>query len=253
MKKIIRLTEGDLRGIIKRSVNKILREGAFDYVPSANDYEGIADDNFNLDNYDSFYDYDNLGDYEPVFDDYGIDTGTMTDIDPDNLSDEDLSVDFNESRGRIGRIIRESVNKVLKKKSLNEGIKGVDPNNVVPQSVAEKYGFKREYSGFENGLELWGKSINMSNIFSKRNKWGDKTDMSTRELLHALGISNFTSLTKTPYGLTVRITVEPDKTMENELGWGKRRRKIGDYEDTEWRDKDGAIFHNPKNGHFKRF
>jgi hypothetical protein len=116
MKKVIRLTENDLRGIIKSSVSKILREGAFDYVPSASDYEGIADDNFDLDNYDGFYDYDNLGDYEPEMDDYGIDPSIMTDIDPDNLSDEDLSVDFNESSRRLGRIIRESVNNVLKKK-----------------------------------------------------------------------------------------------------------------------------------------
>ena len=116
MKRIIRLTESDLRGIIKKSVNKILREGAFDYVPSANDYEGIEDDDFELDNYDRFYNYDNYGNYEPEMDDFDFNADDMEDIYPDDLSDEDLPVDFNESRGRIGKIIRESVNKVLKKK-----------------------------------------------------------------------------------------------------------------------------------------
>ena len=238
MKRIIRLTESDLRGIIKSSVNKLLREFGSD-GPDFDEPYGTSDmfQNIGMLPGERANSASDIDDFNP--DDmsiYGDDDSSDEDFDIDNSEpyyygddSEFDTIDLPESRRRMSRIIKESVNNVLKKKALNEGIKGVDPYNVVPQSVAEKYGFKREYSGFENGLELWGKSIVKRNTFRKSNKWGDKTDMSTRELLRALGISNFTTFTETPYGLMVIITVEPDKTMKNEWGCGKRRRKIGDY------------------------
>ena len=175
MKRVIRLTEGDLHRIIKNSVNRILKEtedfnydgyydslkdylnnpvdmnnyepsddeinaldgqfdfddtdfsdlmsnnqfeskrrkgkrlteafNDFDYVPSANDYEGIESNG--LDNYDRFYNYDNTDEYFPEIDEFNLDASNYRreDIDPDDLS---------ESRKRLGRIIRESINKVLK-------------------------------------------------------------------------------------------------------------------------------------------
>ena len=113
-----RLTEGRLRRIVKESIKKVLRENELDYVPSASDYEGIEDDDFELDNYNGFYNYDNNGDYVPEFDEYGYDPSIMRDVDPDEISPDDLSVDADiagvtESRKRLKRIIRESVRKVL--------------------------------------------------------------------------------------------------------------------------------------------
>lgn len=238
MKRIIRLTESDLRGIIKSSVNKLLREFGSD-GPDFDEPYGTSDmfQNIGMLPGERANSANDIDDFNPdTMGIYGDDDSSDEDFDFDDSEPYDYgddsefdTIDLPESRRRMSRIIKESVNNVLKKKALNEGIKGVDPYNVVPQSVAEKYGFKREYSGFENGLELWGKSIVKRNTFRKSNKWGDETDMSTRELLRALGISNFTTFTETPYGLKVRITVEPDKATENEWGWGKRRRKIGDY------------------------
>jgi hypothetical protein len=107
MKRVIRLTENDLRGIIKSSVNRLLRETEdfkdFDYVPSANDYEGIV--NNGLDSYDRFYNYDNKDEYFPEFDDFDLDDSNYRreDIDPDDLSDLDLP----ESRRMHGRMLTE--------------------------------------------------------------------------------------------------------------------------------------------------
>lgn len=122
-----RLTEGRLRRIVKESIKKVLRENELDYVPSASDYEGIEDDDFELDNYNGFYNYDNNGDYAPEFDEYGYDPSIMQDIDPDEISPDDLSVDADiagvtESKKRLGRIIRESLKSVLTEKHRPSGV-----------------------------------------------------------------------------------------------------------------------------------
>jgi hypothetical protein len=130
----------------------------------------------------------------------------------------------NLTEGRLNRIIKESINRVI-----NEGVKGVDPDNVVPQDVAEKYGFEQEYGGFDGGLELWGKYINLHGKNKRVNnwvnnwKWEDPYDLSPNQLLRALGISRFTTQSgKSKYGgVHVRITVEPKrkKAMPNGRGW----------------------------------
>jgi len=107
MKRIIRLTEGDLHRIVKRSVNKILRE----YGSDGPDFDDAYDENFDIDfenefspqrfghvdsiNDDDFKsndDFLNFGSDKPFYDDEG-------DIDLPNLR--------HESRRRNGRRINE--------------------------------------------------------------------------------------------------------------------------------------------------
>ena len=129
MKKVIRLTESDIHNIIKKSVNRILKEtedfNDFDYVPSANDYEGIESNG--LDNYDRFYNYDNKDEYFPEIDEFNLDDSDYRkeDIDPDDLSDLDLP----ESRRRMSKIIKESIRKVLREASAD--IAGNDGGNII--------------------------------------------------------------------------------------------------------------------------
>ena len=48
MKKIIRLTESDLHRIIKESVRRILREGAWDKYPAEDQANAELDSNMNI-------------------------------------------------------------------------------------------------------------------------------------------------------------------------------------------------------------
>ena len=143
-----------------------------------------------------------------------------------------MSGQYTESKKRMGRIIRESIRKVLK-----EGAKAVDPDNAVPQEIAEKLGFKREYSDNATGLEIWGRDTNNPDKY-----------------LSYLGIRRFTTCSKSPIGYVhIRITVKPSAAAPSAQTWGdKKVKRIGDYVDTEWADNDGAIFRNPKSGHIKR-
>lgn len=80
-------------------------------------------------------------------------------------------------------------------------IKNTDARNVVSQDLAERMGFKPEYSGFGDGLELWSRRLSF-----------DSDGVETmKRLLNALGISEFTSWSRSPSGKfgTVRITVKP--------------------------------------------
>jgi hypothetical protein len=133
----------------------------------------------------------------------------------------------------IHKIIRESVNNVLNK-VINEGLKGTDPNNVVPEDLARQYGFESEYADSANGLELWGKDIPNGN---------------TNRLLFKLGIRNFTSISNTATGMHVRITVKPNQRINDRM---RTPRKIGDYVNSNYGDNKGIIFNNPKNGHTRR-
>ena len=129
----------------------------------------------------------------------------------------------------LHRIVKESVKRVL-----NEGMKSVDPNNVVPEDLAIQYGFEPEYSDSENGLELWGKDLT-----------GDYN-----KLLFKLGIRDFTSISNSITGKHVRITVKPNQRKNNDSM--QIPRKIGDYINSEYGDDKGTIFNNPKNGHTRR-
>ena len=101
----------------------------------------------------------------------------------------------------LHRIIKESVNKILK-----EGMKSTDENNIVPEDLAIKYGFKLDYSGFPNGLELWRKTI---------------YKFEAGEYLRVLGIREFTSwhvVGKDKLG--IRITVQPKpKQQQKQYGY----------------------------------
>ena len=95
MKKIIRLTESDLRGIIKSSVNRVLRE----HMEWFNDGQ-ITDD-----------------------------AGYVNSIKKFCENPDDLDTDFsdlmgnnqNESSRRLGRIIKESIRKVMREASVYPG------------------------------------------------------------------------------------------------------------------------------------
>jgi len=177
-KKLVKLTEGDLRNIVKSSVNRILREFGSDgpdfenmnfdsaslpdreykeldpendlnflndyeflpsmrrgrHVQSANDFDELpesrrrrgkvikeSDDDFN---YDAYYrslkgflnnpiDINN-GDYNPS------DEEIMSAMDDLNL--DDLDLDLPESKKRMGRIIRESIRRIITEKHRPSGV-----------------------------------------------------------------------------------------------------------------------------------
>lgn len=224
MKKIIRLTEGDLHNIVKRSVNKILRE----YGSDGPDFDDAYDENFDIDfenefspqrfghvdsinddDFESNDDFLNFGSDKPFYDD-------EDDIDLPNLR--------HESRRSNGR----------RQRALTEGLKTTNNANAVPEELARNCGFKLEYGGGEDGYEIWGRDI-------EPGSYGE-------ELLRTLGIRKWDSWNVNGH---VRITVKPEYDYSSEK-WNAPRRKIGDYVDTEWADNGGRIFHNPKNGHFKR-
>ena len=117
MKKIIRLTESDLRGIIKSSVNRVLREHMewfndgqiTDDAGYVNSIKKFCENPVDMDNYDPSDDdiYDAIGEFNP----------------------DDLDTDFsdlmgnnqNESSRRLGRIIKESIRKVMREASVYPG------------------------------------------------------------------------------------------------------------------------------------
>ena len=114
------------------------------------------------------------------------------------------------TEGNLKRIIKESVRSVLR-----ESTKGADTNNIVPADVAEEHGFKVEYSGFENGLELWGRYIDKG---------------SAKRMLQSLGITRFTTYRICMDGnLYVRITVKPlekqDMDYPEYSEWGFKKPK----------------------------
>ena len=94
MKKVIRLTESDIHNIIKKSVNKILREFGSD----GPDFEEMPYDG----NYNEYYD---RGRFSPH-------VNSASDIDDfDNLGME-------ESKRRMSKIIKESIRKVMREASV---------------------------------------------------------------------------------------------------------------------------------------
>ena len=93
---------------------------------------------------------------------------------------------------QLRKIVKESIESIL-----NESIKATDPRNVVPQEVAEKFGFKREYVNFGDGLELWGKRLDFNPLEDYR---------ASAKFLSQLGIGRFASESYNGY---VRITVRP--------------------------------------------
>ena len=112
------------------------------------------------------------------------------------------------TKKQLHRVIKESVEKVL-----NESVKAGDMKNVVPQSIAKKFGFKPEYR-IGNGIELWNANL-------KQIKYNPE------ELLRLLGISRFTS-----YNINgnVRITVKREKKMNYYT-------KSNPYNDNDWKKK----------------
>ena len=115
MKRIIRLTEGDLRRIVKRSVNRVLRESEID-----------GDKNFDdagfVDSISKFCENPvDMNNYEPSDDDI---YGALGEFNPEDLDTDfsDLmSYNQNESRKRISKIIKESISKVLREASVYPG------------------------------------------------------------------------------------------------------------------------------------
>lgn len=186
-KKLIRLTEGDLRNLVKSSVNKILKEyvntdftdgGAEvddfnnDYVPSANDFEDLEDNDFDLENYDDYYGYDNPGDYESWMDD----------------PVEDDFDDMLESKKRMSRIIRESIKNVLSE-ATNEvkfGNRSLHGNNAHDWETVKKERFNRIHdiddeieNNQQNGYadDLFGTVSDLEKE-KKRNMWHAQRDYS---------------------------------------------------------------------------
>ena len=152
MKKIIRLTENDLRGIIKRSVNSVLREHMewfndgqiTDDAGYVNSIKKFCENPVDMDNYDPSDDdiYDAIGEFNP----------------------DELDTDFsdlmgnnqNESSRRLGRIIRESVNKIL-----SETINELDPRTYA--SYADKRRAQgqndKAFQGVQAATNAWNKEF----------------------------------------------------------------------------------------------
>lgn len=142
MKKIIRLTESDIRRLVKESVNRILREGMFDNPLNQTDIddEPIEDyddditpeagmnglDGDYISDDDSLYGGNDLNGFgytpsasdfddvpsEDEFNDFSRRSKFMNDY-----GDEDFDSMPFESKKIIGRALRESINKVLKEKN----------------------------------------------------------------------------------------------------------------------------------------
>lgn len=155
-------------------------------------------------------------------------TRRITEADIHRIANNVVNENFNR---RINRIVNESITKVL-----NEGLKGSDPKNAVPEDLAAELGFSMQYD-CGDGYELWGKRINPG---------------SEKKILSRLGISRFTNWNENG---SVLITVSPSEEPNSVRGFNPfgSKKKIGDYVSTEYGDSNGEIFHNPKNGHFKRF
>ena len=110
---------------------------------------------------------------------------------------------FNGLRYPNMRTVRyQNESKKNKKNLVNESIKSVDPNNVVPQDVAEQFGFEPEYKGFDGGLELWSKHVDFNPCEDVKQ---------VQMLLSKLGIKRFTSYN---WNGGVRITVKPNQQPE---------------------------------------
>ena len=110
-KKLIRLTEGDLRHIIKRSVNRVLREFGSD-GPDFGAYE-----------YEDYYDSlpTGFGSHAQSASDFDTDEDLLNidndeDFDDELIDDELLDL---ESSRKMGRIIRESIRKVMRESNGN--------------------------------------------------------------------------------------------------------------------------------------
>jgi len=115
MKKLIRLTESDLRNIVRKSVNRVLREGEFDGIDGEDEFDDIDVDGL----YNSLKTYNENPvdikrdiDYEPSDEDLMALDGQFN-FDDTDFSDL-MSGQYTESKKRMGRIIRESIKKVLK-------------------------------------------------------------------------------------------------------------------------------------------
>lgn len=141
MKRLIRLTENDLKQVIKESVRNILKE--FDYNPSASDFDDVptADEYDNFDKYHKFI--------KPYKDPYN-------DIDSYGGSgiignDDELNLDL-ESR-KLGKIVKESIKKVLKESEYDP----FDSGNAIVCSVSRKaltYGKPSKASLYGPGIYL---------------------------------------------------------------------------------------------------
>ena len=107
MKKIIRLTEGDLHNIVKRSVNKILRE----YGSDGPDFDDAYDENFDVD-FPNEFNSRRFGHVNSINDSDFESNDDFLDFDSDVPSygdngDVDLPNLRHESRTRNGRRINE--------------------------------------------------------------------------------------------------------------------------------------------------
>lgn len=128
MKRLIRLTEGDVRRMVRNSVNRILREA--DDIDSEGLRDSLVDYINNPVDINKDVDYDPsddeinaaLKDFNP--DDLDLDFSDLYDDDDDLGYYDDGGLDVYESKRKMGKIIRESIRKVL-----NESPKTVSPKN----------------------------------------------------------------------------------------------------------------------------
>jgi hypothetical protein len=148
MKRIIRLTEGDLRRIVKRSANRILREFGSDgsdfdepygtsnmfqnigmngqHAESASDIDDFNPDDMGIYDGKESYEDDGMDFVDDDLDFYDGEGGSLSDgyyneYDDDNQPD----IIVPESRRRMSRIIKESIRKVLRESEI-DGDKNFD-------------------------------------------------------------------------------------------------------------------------------
>ena len=149
MKKRVRLTESDLHSIIKESVKKVLREFGSDGPEEV--FFDYGDPNQD----DSYRELDPSVDFDWVNDlEYYPEAPEGSDEYVPSASDYDSFDDMVESKGRMGRIIRESVKKVMRESGMRkngmlsqDGVVAVHNNNVTNDNkdFLKKYtpGFKK--------------------------------------------------------------------------------------------------------------
>ena len=185
MKRVIRLNESDLKNIVRKSVGKILREFGSDGP-----------------DWDEPYVYNDLDPYGvPSYKDH-VQSASDFDTDDDllGLDDEDFddedyelsNIKEFESRKRLGKIIRESINKVLNETEVYPGWDSTttgdygtqeEPSYMKPQGHESEEDERRRHEkflrkiyadyGLPNGL---GKG-NSDDVIVGNNELASKTDL----------------------------------------------------------------------------
>ena len=130
------------------------------------------------------------------------------------------------TRNRIKEIVAENVRKVLKEEYIQ-----TDKDNIVPQEVAELFGFRPDYKGYEDGLEIW-------QYYPDYDPCSDEGFEKMMRLCRKLGIKRPCAYRVYP-SKGIWITVRPNKKeADNVPAWKKRPKHTDRTEYIPFRSKD---------------